>query len=51
MTETKRPIGVKAAPLPPAAEMLHLKRLLQTRELAWLRVLKEAQAKGQCRQL
>jgi hypothetical protein len=40
------------APTPrPAAEILHLKKLLQTRETAWLRVLKEAQAKAQCRQL
>jgi hypothetical protein len=34
-----------------ASEALHLKRLLQTKEMAWLRVLKEAQAKEQCRQL
>lgn len=40
-------------PAPPAsaAETLHLKKLLQTKEMAWLRVLKDAQAKQQCRQL
>ena len=35
----------------PGAETLHLRKSLQTKEMAWLRVLKEAQARQQCRQL
>jgi len=51
MSETYLPTHKHAETPRPAAENLHLKRVLQTKELAWLRILKEAQAKEQCRQL
>lgn len=51
MDKNTQPNGADAETPRPVGETLHLKKLLQTREMAWLRILKEAQAKEQCRQL
>lgn len=51
MSDISQPARIDPETRKPAAETLHLKKQLQTKELAWLRKLRDAQAKDQGQQL
>lgn len=51
MTDIREQAATPADAQQSVSELVNVKRLLRARELAWLRLQKEAQARQQCRQL